>query len=183
LGPWGAARIFGPQKGADEATVAALEQRLRPWAAALDEAAGREVSAESGAGAAGGIGAALLALGGRCRPGATIIAEHTNLADDIAGADLIVTGEGRFDEQSLHGKVVGALAGAARARQVPVLVLAGQVDLDNSALRSAGILAAFAIADYAGSVRLALVDAANQLMGLASYAAAQLRNTDATRYR
>jgi len=174
LGPWGAARTFGPQKGADPATVAALEQRLSGWAAELDEAAGRAVSAEPGAGAAGGIGGALLALGGRCRPGAAIIAELTDLADDVAAADLIVTGEGKFDNQSLHGKVVGALARMARERQIPVLVLAGQVDLDDAALRCTGILAAYAIADYAGSVRLALVDAVNQLMGLASYAAALL---------
>jgi glycerate kinase len=174
LGPWGAARIFGPQKGADEAAVARLEHRLTEWAAELDATAGRAVSAEAGAGAAGGIGAALLALGGRCESGADIIAEHTDLAGDLAAADLVVTGEGRLDEQSLHGKVVGTLAAAARSSGVPVLVLAGQVDLDESALRGAGILAAYAISDYAGSVRLALVDAANQLMGLASYAAAQV---------
>ncbi|BBY09119.1 hypothetical protein MNVI_44370 [Mycobacterium noviomagense] len=182
LGPWGAARVFGPQKGADAATVAALEGRLAEWADELDAAAGRQVSAESGAGAAGGIGAALLALGGRRQSGAAIVAEHTRLADDIAAADLVVTGEGRFDEQSLRGKVVGALATAARGRQVPVLVLAGQVCLDGLALKSAGILAAFAVADYAGSVRLALVDAANQLMGLASAAAARLGNSAPTRY-
>lgn len=183
LGPWGAARIFGPQKGADAAAVAALEQRLRQWADTLNAQAGREVSAESGAGAAGGIGAALLALGGCCRPGAAIIAEHTHLADEIAAADLVITGEGRLDEQSLHGKVVGALAKVARLRQIPVLVLAGQVDLDSSAWHGAGIVAAYAIADYAGSVRLALVDAANQLMGLASYAASALGNSQLTRYR
>jgi glycerate kinase len=182
LGPWGAARIFGPQKGADADTTAALEQRLTGWGAELDAAAGRAVSAEPGAGAAGGIGAALLALGGRCESGAAIIAEHTRLADDIAAADLIVTGEGRFDEQSLHGKVIGALATTARLRQVPVLVLAGQVCLDDSTVRAAGVLAAHAIADYAGSVRLALVDAANQLMGLASAAAASVGNSGLARY-
>lgn len=183
LGPWGAARVFGPQKGADTATVAALEQRLIQWAGELDAAAGRTVSAESGAGAAGGIGAALLALGGRRESGAAIIAEHTGLADHIAAADLVITGEGSLDDQSLRGKVVGALAAAAQSRQVPVVVLAGQVGLDNLASRSAGILAAYAVADYAGSVRLALVDAANQLMGLASQVAAQLGNSGITRYR
>jgi glycerate 2-kinase len=182
LGPWGAAAIFGPQKGADPATVAVLEQRLIGWAAELDAAAGRPVSAHAGAGAAGGIGAALLALGGRCESGASIIAEHTGLADDIAVTDLLITGEGRFDGQSLHGKVVGALAEAARTHQVPVLVMAGQLDLDPPALRSAGILAAYAIADYAGSVRLALADAANQLMGLASHVASRLGNSGTTRY-
>ena len=182
LGPWGAAAIFGPQKGADSDTVAVLEQRLTEWAGELDGAAGRPVSAQAGAGAAGGIGAALLALGGRCESGASIIAEHTGLADDIAAADLVITGEGRFDDQSLHGKVVGALAEAARSHDVPIVVMAGQVDLDRLALRSAGILAAYAIADYAGSARLALADAANQLMGLASYVAARLGNSGPTRY-
>ncbi len=142
VGPWGAARVFGPQKGADPATVAALEERLAEWAGELDAAAGRPVSAESGAGAAGGIGAALLALGGRCESGASIIAEHTGLAADLAAVDLVITGEGKFDEQSLRGKVVGALAAAARPAQVPVVVLAGQVMLDEQTFQAAGILAA-----------------------------------------
>jgi glycerate kinase len=172
LGPMGAARVFGPQKGADPDTVLILEQRLTDWAAELDAAAGREVSTEAGAGAAGGIGAALLALGGRRESGAAIIAEHTRLADDVAAADLVITGEGRFDDQSLHGKVVSALAGAARSRGVPVLVLAGQVMLDEGALREAGITAARSIVDHTGSVQLAIDDAANQLAGLAQVMAA-----------
>lgn len=183
LGPWGAARVFGPQKGADTATVAALEVRLQAWALILEAVAGRDVSAEPGAGAAGGIGAGLLALGGRCESGAAIIAEHTRLSDDLDTAELIVTGEGRFDEQSLHGKVVGFLADAARPRGIPVVVLAGQVDLDNATVRSSGIMAALSIAEHAGSVRLAQADAANQLMGLASVVAARLGNSGPARYR
>jgi len=84
---------------------------------------------------------------------------------------MIVTGEGRFDGQSLHGKVVGSLAGKAVALGIPVIVLAGQVELEKSAVRSAGIMAALSLADYAGSVRLAQTDAANQLIGLAAVAA------------
>ncbi len=183
LGPCGAARVFGPQKGADPATVAALEHRLVEWAEHLDAAAGRQVSTEPGAGAAGGIGAALLALGGRRESGATIVAEHTGLADDVAAADLVVSGEGRLDDQSLHGKVIGALAAAAGAAQVPLLVLAGQVCLDQQVLRAAGIVAAYAVADYAGSVQWALSDATNQLTGLATQVAAQVGNSGATRYR
>jgi glycerate 2-kinase len=183
VGPWGAARMFGPQKGADTATVAVLEVRLEAWALALEAVAGRDVSSEPGAGAAGGIGAALFALGGRCESGADIIAEHTNLADDLETAEMIITGEGRFDEQSLHGKVVGWLAGKARPLGTPVIVLAGQVELERSTVRSAGIMAALAMADYAGSVRLALADAANQLMGLASVAAERLGNSGPARYR
>ncbi|HVQ50945.1 MAG TPA: glycerate kinase, partial [Mycobacterium sp.] len=130
LGPMGAATVFGPQKGADPDTVRVLERRLSDWAVQLDAAAGRAVSDEPGAGAAGGIGAALLALGGRRESGAAIIAEHTRLSDDVATAQLVITGEGRFDDQSLHGKVVSALAAGARSRGIPVLVLAGQVTLD-----------------------------------------------------
>ena len=174
LGPSGAARVFGPQKGADPATVQRLEEQMTGWAAELDAAAGRPVGELAGAGAAGGIGAALLALGGRRESGAAVIAEHTRLAADIAAAGLIITGEGRFDEQSLHGKVVSALAAGAAPRGIPVLVLAGQVALGPAALRDAGIAAAYSLADYAGSVALAIDDAANQLAGLARRTAAEL---------
>lgn len=172
LGPRGAAPVFGPQKGADPHTVQLLEDRLTRWAAELDAAAGRAVSQQAGAGAAGGLGAALLALGGHRESGAAIIAEHTHLSDDVGAADLIVTGEGRFDDQSLHGKVISALANGAAARRVPVLVLAGQLALPGDALLAAGIGAARSIAEYAGSVRLAIDDAANQLAGLARTTAA-----------
>jgi glycerate kinase len=183
LGPWGAARVFGPQKGADTAAVAALEVRLEAWALKLEAVAGRDVSSEPGAAAAGGIGAGLFALGGHFESGAEIIAEHTDLADDLETADMIVTGEGRFDEQSLHGKVVGSLAAAAGPLGIPVIVLAGQVSLEKSAVRSSGIMSALSMAEYAGSVGLAQADAANQLMGLASQVAARLGNSGPARYR
>jgi len=172
LGRMGAATVFGPQKGADPDTVRVLEQRLSDWAVELNAEAGRPVSDEPGAGAAGGIGAALLALGGRRESGAAVIAEHTRLADDVAAAELVITGEGRFDDQSLHGKVVSALAAGARSRRIPVLVLAGQVTLAEATLREAGIAAAFSITDHAGSVQRAIEDAANQLEGLAQVTAA-----------
>ncbi|WP_020103563.1 glycerate kinase [Mycobacterium sp. 360MFTsu5.1] len=181
LGPMGAAAVFGPQKGADPATVELLEQRLTAWARELESVAGRDVAVEPGAGAAGGLGAALLALGGRRESGATVIATHTGLAADLAAADLVITGEGRFDDQSLHGKVISALVGQAGG--TPVLVLAGQVTLDPSALADAGIEAAYSITDHAGSVELAMSDAANQLTGLATGVAAELGNNGPTRYR
>jgi glycerate kinase len=174
LGPMGAARVFGPQKGADDHTVAVLERRLAAWATDLEAVAGRRIADLPGAGAAGGLGAALLALGARRESGAAVIAAHTRLADDLAAADLVITGEGRFDDQSLHGKVISALAAGAAARGTPVLVLAGQVTLDDAALHAAGISAAFSLVDYAGSVRLAIDDAANQLIGLARRTASQM---------
>ncbi|KGI68792.1 glycerate kinase [Mycolicibacterium rufum] len=172
LGPRGAAAVFGPQKGADPQTVAALEDRLTAWAQHLDAAAGRPIRDEPGAGAAGGLGAALLALGGRRESGAAIIAGHTGLEADLDAADLVITGEGRFDDQSLHGKVVSALAAGARRRGVPVLVLAGQVTLSDAELGEAGIAAAYAVAEHAGSVRRAIDDAAEQLIGLSTAVAA-----------
>lgn len=174
LGPMGAARVFGPQKGADEYTVTQLERRLADWADELEAAAGRRVRDEPGAGAAGGLGAALLALGARRTSGAALIAAHTRLADDLAAADVVVTGEGRFDDQSLHGKVISALASGAAGHATPVLVLAGQVTLDESALRAAGVTCAFSLAEHAGSVQRAIDDAANQLRTLAERTAAQL---------
>jgi glycerate kinase len=98
----------------------------------------------------------------------------TGTADRIAAADLLVTGEGRLDEQSLRGKVVGALAAVAGRSNVPVLVLAGQVDLGTPQRVAGGITAAYAVADYAGSVQLAIDDAAAQLAGLAERTAADL---------
>ena len=168
LGLAGAARVFGPQKGADPATVEVLERRMEEWADELETATGRSVRMRDGAGAAGGLGAALLALGARRESGAAVVATHTGLAADIAAADLIVTGEGRLDHQSLRGKVVGTLAGLGRSAGIPVLVLAGQVALTPAELHTAGIGAAHAVADHAGSVRRSIGDAAGQLAGLAA---------------
>ena len=172
LGDAGAARVFGPQKGADRATVERLEQRMAAWAAQLEDEPGTVVRTMAGAGAAGGLGAALLALGAHRESGGAIIAAHTGLDDDIATADLIVTGEGRLDDQSLHGKVVGTLARAGAHRNVPLMVLAGQVALSPAELQAAGIVA-HSIAEYAGSAQRALEDAGPQLAGLAEDAAAR----------
>ncbi|MBU3751183.1 MAG: glycerate kinase [Mycobacterium sp.] len=175
LGLNGAARVFGPQKGADAAAVAVLESRLAGWAAELQAATGLQIAETPGAGAAGGLGHALFALGGHRASGAALIAEHTGAFAQIARCDLVVTGEGRLDGQSLRGKVVGSLAAAAAKLRVPVLVLAGQVELPASELRAAGLTEAFALADQAGSVRRAIEDAAAQLSSLAARTAANLR--------
>ena len=174
LGPGGAAHVFGPQKGADPPTVRRLEERMTSWAAELEAASSRVIAEVAGAGAAGGLGAALLALGARRESGASLVAALTGTAERIAAADLLVTGEGRLDEQSLRGKVVGALAAVAGRSNVPVLVLAGQVDLGIPQRVAGGITAAYAVADYAGSVQLAMDDAAAQLAGLAEHTAADL---------
>ncbi|GAC69506.1 glycerate kinase family protein [Gordonia soli] len=167
LGEFGAAAVFGPQKGADPATVELLEQRMTVWSQTLSEMAGRDVSAEPGSGAAGGLGAALLALGGRRVSGATVVADATDQQKTVAGADLVITGEGRFDSQTLRGKVVAALTGTAAQAGVPTVVLAGQITLGAAEITEAGIRSAHAVVDVAGSVEVAMADAENQLAILA----------------
>ena len=171
LGPLGAAAVFGPQKGADPDTVGRLEERLTQWARVLGSMAGRDISAEPGAGAAGGLGAALLALGAHRVSGATVVAEATDQASEIARADLVLTGEGKFDSQTLRGKVVSALNAAAAATGAPTIVFAGQVALTPEEITAAGIAHAYSIVEQAGSVELAMSDARAQLTALATRAA------------
>ncbi|MGU3294052.1 glycerate kinase family protein [Williamsia sp. M5A3_1d] len=159
LGESGASHVFGPQKGADPDTVARLETRMVTVSDDLTAFAGRAVSDEAGAGAAGGLGAAMLALGGRRVSGAAVIAEVIGFADLIADTDVLITGEGRFDTQTLRGKVVAAVATAAREHGVPVIVVAGQVTLARSAIADAGIAAAHAITDIADSTEHAMSEA------------------------
>lgn len=168
LGTRGAASVFAPQKGADEATVAFLDDRLTQWNRMLTPIADRDVSGEAGAGAAGGLGAALFALGGQRVSGADVVASATRRGAALAAADLLITGEGRLDEQTLGGKVIAALAAEAREVGVPVLVLAGQVCLSPSRIRDSGIGAAHAIVEVAGSVEAAMNDASTQLTRLAA---------------
>ncbi|MFC0453439.1 glycerate kinase [Rhodococcus jostii] len=171
LGEHGAAHVFGPQKGADPDTVAFLEDRNTAWAGQLRRVTAREVAAEAGAGAAGGIGAALLALGATRESGAHVVAQRTRQDRQLASAQLVITGEGRLDQQSLRGKLVIALAAAARRRTIATLVLAGQVLLDTADLDRAGIDHALSLVDHAGSVELAMTDAYAQLRDLAAAAA------------
>ncbi|MFC9362570.1 glycerate kinase [Rhodococcus sp. NPDC057014] len=171
LGEHGAARVFGPQKGADAGTVEFLEDRNAAWAGQLHRVTARDVAAEAGAGAAGGIGAALLALGGTRESGAHVVAQRTRQDRQLASAQLVITGEGRLDRQSLRGKLVSALAAAARRRAIATLVLAGQVLLDTDDLDRAGIDDALSLVDHAGSVELAMSDAYAQLRDLAAAAA------------
>jgi len=126
LGPGGASRVFGPQKGARPDDVALLERALTRYAEVLEDFLGRPIRDIAGAGAAGGLGAGLIAfLDARLRPGAELVLEAVGFVGELARSDLVVTGEGRFDEQSAGGKVVGAVVRAARAAGVPVIVVAG----------------------------------------------------------
>jgi glycerate kinase len=122
-----AATRFGAQKGADDAQIGELEDRLRRVAARYEREFGVDVLAVEGSGAAGGLGGAFVALGGVLRSGYRVVTELLGFADGLAGAQLVVTGEGAFDATSLAGKVVGSVLADARDGGIPSLVIAGRV--------------------------------------------------------
>ncbi|GAA1104948.1 glycerate kinase [Tsukamurella strandjordii] len=175
LGPFGAAAVFGPQKGAPSSLIPELEARLVRTELAWREATGRDVAELPGAGAAGGLGAALLALGAERTSGAAVVASATGLDEVLDTVDLVLTGEGRFDRQSLRGKAAIALAERAAGRGVDTVVLAGQVDLDPATVRRHHVRAAYSLVDSAGSVEVAIRDADGALRALAAAVARELR--------
>lgn len=148
LGPRGAAAVFGPQKGASPQQVAALEQGLRHWSQLVSDATGRDDAERTGAGAAGGTGfAALALLDAEIKPGIELILDLIDFDRRIAGADLVVTGEGSLDDQSLAGKAPVGVARAAARAEIPVIAVAGRLQLSPSRLREAGISAAYPLTD------------------------------------
>lgn len=153
-GPRGAAAVYGPQKGADAEQVAILDAALGHWADLLDAATGTSYRDTAGAGAAGGVGyAAVAALGGRLLPGVGLALDLAGFDDALDGTDLVVTGEGSLDVQSLDGKAPIGVAHAARARGIPVVAVAGTCTLDPITLSRNGILDVWALDDLAGNPR------------------------------
>ncbi|CAI9403546.1 Glycerate 3-kinase [Nocardioides sp. T2.26MG-1] len=124
----GAATVFGPQKGATPEQVRLLEGRMTAWARSLGDAAPGPIATVPGAGAAGGLAAALLALGARLEPGFARVAAETDLAGALVGADLVVTGEGSLDAQTAWGKTPAGVARLARAAGAVVVALGGRVE-------------------------------------------------------
>ncbi len=151
-GPRGAAAVFGPQKGAGSREIQALDAALDRFAAVLAGHLGRDLSQDSGMGAAGGIPAGLSLFGAELRPGGELVAELLGLQSVLAEADVVLTGEGKLDSQSLHGKVVSTVR-ALTPERTPVLVLAGAVELGSGQLEEAGITAAAAVSDPAAGRR------------------------------
>ena len=157
LGPSGAAAVYAPQKGASAADVAVLEAGLARWADVAEAAAGKAARGLPGAGAAGGLGfAAQLFLGARLRPGISLLLEMAAFERHLDGADLVITGEGSLDEQTLHGKAPVGVAQAAAAHEppVPVVAVAGVCTLSRAQLRAAGIEAAYPLTDVEPDVAL-----------------------------
>ncbi|WFE41549.1 glycerate kinase [Micromonospora sp. WMMD998] len=152
LGLHGASNVFGPQKGADRADVLLLDAALERWADALAALPGCPpgLGALPGGGAAGGLGAAVLALGGRCSSGIGLVTRAVGLDAALDAADLVITGEGSFDHQSLRGKVVAGVAGSARDRGVPCVVLAGRVSTGRREAAAAGVTEAYSLVEHFG---------------------------------
>jgi glycerate kinase len=162
-GPEGAAHVFAPQKGADPDTVELLDAGLRNWASVLREATGRDVNV-AGAGAAGGFPASFLAFTDAALEGGfSLVAGLTGLAGQLGEADLVITGEGSMDSQSLTGKAPIALADAARERGIPVIVVAGRILVTPEELAHHGVVAAAQLLDVAPSPQDAMGNAAKYL--------------------
>jgi glycerate kinase len=139
LGSHGAAAVFGPQKGADAGQVARLDAGLARFYDVVERTLGSSVRSRPGAGAAGGVGAALLAfLDAGLRPGIELVIEAIDLPSRLRGAALVVTGEGRLDTQTLHGKTPHGVARAARALGIPVIAIGGSI-ADGAEAALAGI--------------------------------------------
>jgi glycerate kinase len=150
-GPRGAAAVYGPQKGATPAQVAELDHALAHWARLTGAAARADAP---GAGAAGGVGfAAIALLGAELRPGIELMLDLVGFHEHLPGADLVVTGEGSLDEQTLHGKAPAGVASAAGRTSVRVVAVCGRRTLDADRLRSAGIVAAYALTDLEPDVQ------------------------------
>ncbi len=149
-GPDGAAAVYGPQKGADPDQVRQLDAALEHWADVVAAATGYDHRADPGAGAAGGVGfGAVAILGATVCPGAPLMLEQLGFAAALAGADLVVTGEGSLDEQTLRGKAPAAVATAARGAGVPVVAVAGRCLLDATRLQTAGFDGVYTLLDEA----------------------------------
>lgn len=162
-GTSGAAHVFGPQKGADQDAVEVLDAGLRNWASILRETTGRDVNVP-GSGAAGGFPASFLAFTDAVLEGGfALVAGLTGLAEQLADADLVITGEGSMDSQSLTGKAPIALAHAARERGIPAIVVAGRILVTAEDLAQHGVVAAAQLLDVAEGPEDAVANAARHL--------------------
>lgn len=160
-GEKGASQVFGPQKGATPAMVAALDQHLAHYAAIIKQDLGVDIKNTAGAGAAGGMGAALLGLfNAQLRSGIEIVIDAVNLGDIVQDADLVITGEGRIDSQTIHGKTPIGVARTAKQYHKPVIGIAGCLSQDCSVVYDHGIDAVFSVVPAAMSLEQAFSNAA-----------------------
>lgn len=174
LGESGAASVYGPQKGATPEMVVVLDDNLARFARLVKRDLGKDVAMTPGAGAAGGMGAALLALGGQLRPGIDIVMGAVKLEEALQGADLVVTGEGRLDGQTLHGKVPSGVARLAERYGKAVIAIGGSLGDNAAALHNRGIAAMFSTTPRPCSLGEAVAEAVANLQRTARNIAAAI---------
>lgn len=161
-GPKGAPAVYGPQKGASPDDVEALDSALAHYAQVLEDAVGAkaaEYAAAPGAGAAGGIGYGALLVGARFRPGIDVMLDVLGFAPALEWADLVITGEGSLDEQTLHGKAPAGVAAAARAKGKEVVAVCGRLALPPEAIGRAGIRRAYPLTDAEPDIQKCISEA------------------------
>ncbi len=172
-GPRGAAAVYGPQKGASADDVAVLDTALTHWADIVAAATGADLRDVAGAGAAGGVSFATIALlDAGLSPGTELVFDLVGFHQQLTGAALVITGEGSLDEQTLHGKAPIGVARAAQAAGIPVVAVCGRMTLTPEQLQQAGIMAAYSLTDLEPDVRRCIVEAAPLLELLGAQIAA-----------
>ncbi|MDI6891989.1 MAG: glycerate kinase [Actinomycetota bacterium] len=160
-GPHGAAYVYGPQKGATPGMVEELDRGLAHYAEIIQKDLGKDVRDIPGSGAAGGLGAGLIAfLDARVRPGVELIMEAIGLEERMRGADLAITGEGKMDAQTIRGKTPIGVAKLAAGMGIPAIAIVGQVGSGVEAVYERGITGVFPLMDVASSLGEAMTDTA-----------------------
>ncbi len=163
-GPFGASAIYGPQKGADDTAVRELDGALAHYARVIERYLGRRVDDEPGAGAAGGTGAGMLAfLGAELVKGAPLVVEAAGLDRALADAGLVITGEGRADSQTAHGKAPGEVAKRAKKARIPVLLIAGSKAPGWEALMDLGVTLVVTLDEEGDNLQQLMRDAGQKL--------------------
>ncbi|MGS4817991.1 glycerate kinase [Raoultella terrigena] len=175
-GPEGATAVFGPQKGATAEMIARLDRALTHFAQIIHRDLGIDVLHLEGGGAAGGMGAALYAFcGAKLRPGIEIVTDALHLSERVADADLVITGEGRIDSQTIHGKVPVGVAKVAKSYNIPVIGIAGSLTADVGVVHQHGLDAVFSVLYSVCTLEEALENAADNVRMTARNVAAILK--------
>ncbi|AIR05820.1 MULTISPECIES: glycerate kinase [Cedecea] len=163
-GKYGASAVFGPQKGATPEQVQQLDAALMHYGNLIERVSGKGVINVAGAGAAGGMGASLSGLlNARLQPGVAIVTEALRLAEAVQGADLVITGEGRIDSQTIHGKTPIGVARVAKRFNVPVIALAGGMTADYGVVHQHGLDAVFSVLNRVQTLPEALEQARDNI--------------------
>ncbi|AJJ55656.1 glycerate kinase family protein [Yersinia pseudotuberculosis IP 32953] len=163
-GAKGASAVFGPQKGATPERVQQLDAALQHYGEKIEQVTGKSVINVAGAGAAGGMGAALFGLlNARLQPGIEIVTEALKLAAAVQNADLVITGEGRIDSQTIYGKTPVGVARVAKRFDIPVIAIAGSMAPDYEVVHQHGLDAVFSVLNHIQTLPEALEEASDNI--------------------